>query len=138
MEQLVNKETAELAKQKGFNVRVRKYYDSFDEVKIGFDATGPKEDWDYNTSFIGWCSAPTQSILQAWLRTKNIHMYTKMFHDSLENKTTYACDAFSRSSGKVKVMKSPKLETYEDALEYALNEGLNTLKNSRRFKEEEI
>jgi hypothetical protein len=50
MEEIVSIETARLAKDKGFDVRVRKYFNNFDEVKVGIDATGPKEDWDYNTS----------------------------------------------------------------------------------------
>jgi hypothetical protein len=122
----VELETARLAKKMGFNVRVHKYFDENGICKIGMDSTGYVEDWDWNNSHLGWCSAPTQSELQCWLReTHNIQMFLKPFYDSLEKKNSYACDTFRISDGRVR--KSPRLDKYEDALEYALIEALNLI-----------
>jgi len=120
-------ETARLAKKKGFKVQVFKYYDTNGMTYYGMNSTGIMLGWDWNSSFKERVSAPLQSQLQAWLREKhNIHMYTKMFHDSLEEKTTFTCDTLKLNDGRVS-FKSPMLETYEDALEYALNEGLKLI-----------
>ena len=71
-----------------------------------------------------------QYVLQKWLREKhNIHMFTKVFYDSLLNKNTYACDIMHIPDGKT--ARSPRLDSYEEALEYALGEGLKMIKISK-------
>jgi hypothetical protein len=52
----------------------------------------------------------------------NIHMFTKVFYDSLLNKNTYACDAVHIPDGAV--ARSGRLDSYEEALEYALGKGI--------------
>jgi hypothetical protein len=68
-EVLVSLEVAETANEKGFRERTRSFY------KKGELIIEDKEhipyDWDWNSSFIGYHSAPTQSLLQKWLREKH-------------------------------------------------------------------
>ena len=64
-----------------------------------------------------------EEALQKWLREKhNIHMFTKVFHDSLLNKNTYSCDIIHIPDGRT--VRSPRLDSYEEALEYALGKGI--------------
>ena len=67
-----------------------------------------------------------QTQAQKELREQHsIHMFTKVFYDSLLNKTTYTCDAIHIPDGKTS--RSPRMDTYEEALEYALEEGLKMI-----------
>ena len=67
-EQLITFETAKLAKEKGFNWKVSLHYESngnrfFDKVECNFN----------NVELI--CSAPTQSLLQKFIReTRDVHI----------------------------------------------------------------
>ena len=54
-------------------------------------------------------------------RDYNIHMFTKVFYDSLLNKNTYSCDIIHIPDGKT--VKSPRLDSYEEALQYAIDRG---------------
>ena len=75
-EQLVNFETAKLAKEKGFNIKTYKgylsetiveYFDTYpsDSIRLSekYSNSALKNDW--------LCTAPTQSLLQKWLREKH-------------------------------------------------------------------
>lgn len=75
-DQLITFKTAKLAKEKGFNEPCREYYNEDKEVQYfryftqdgngwGKNSTMVKED-HYNDNPV--CSAPTQSLLQKWLR----------------------------------------------------------------------
>ena len=66
----------------------------------------------------------TQSQLQKWLREKhNIHMLMKIF---VGDKVTYVCDVVSVNEDVFKRLL-PR-NTYEQALEQALVNGLNYIK----------
>lgn len=78
-EQIISLKTAELAKQLNFNIRTYQFYDNNDNLSIGIEYA--YSNWNNG---IGHhpilaeevkCSAPTQSLLQKWLREKyNIHI----------------------------------------------------------------
>lgn len=126
METKVTREVAVLAKEKGFKERTVSFYRA-DGRFVAKDKEHIPDDWDWNHSFIGRVSVPTQSQLQKWLREKhNIHMFTRVYRDSVKDETTFACDVI-RLLSDGRVVKSPRLETYEDALGYALNEGLKLI-----------
>ena len=124
-EQLVNFETAKLAKEKGFQLK-RNYFgyiDQFYEPKtknirhFGLHGRTPIKDLIY---------IPTQSLLQKWLREKhNIQMILKPFYDSLKKENSFVCDVIRISDGRV--IKSPRMLSYEEALEIGLQEALTLI-----------
>jgi hypothetical protein len=119
-EKLITIETAELAKSKGFNIPVDgRYYWDPEYLKVLLSKQG-----------IGKCnnteesiSAPTQSLLQKWLREElgiNVFIVPALKEGHYEwlimddNETTFECDeAFT---------------IYEDALEEGLKKAINLKK----------
>lgn len=64
----------------------------------------------------GWLSgllAPTFSQAFRWFREKGYETVKKPFYDSLEDLTTYVCDAIRLSDGRV--FKTERKNTYEEA-----------------------
>jgi len=130
-EQLINFETAKLAKEVGFDngcYHLHGEYDGYVGIHNidNFNRSNDKKQY----------SAPTQSLLQKWLREEhNIQVFMKPFYDSKEKKTTFACDIIEIvRSGRVK--KSHRCDTYEDALEEGLVNGLNLVKELNELKDE--
>ena len=132
-EQLISFETAKLAKEKGFSERVRFiWYDNkmkpFIEDNLIREYGYIPGEWNGNMHYKKdpsetYTSAPTQSLLQKWLREEhNIHILTRPFHDSLLGKTTCIADVIRIGDGRV--LKSPRMDTYEEALEIALQNAL--------------
>lgn len=125
-EQLITFETAKLAKEKGFDEITDFIFSIEMDIKSGGwideNINGLKHS-DGDNPFV---SAPTQSLLQKWLREEhNIHFIIKVFYDSLLNKTTYVADPIQLGQGKTKRLL-PK-DTYEEALEAGLFEALNLI-----------
>jgi len=124
-EKLVNNEIAKLAFEKGFN-------HSCENAVYKVVNTGTEIDGDVRTyggsavyKFLGF--KPSQSILQKWLREAHeIHIVSKPFYDSIHDKTTYVSDVLSKNYPR-RINKSPRCDTYEEALEYALEKALNMI-----------
>ena len=73
-----------------------------------------------------------EEALQKWLREKySIHMFTKVFYDSLLNKTTYVCDVVHIPDGRT--FRSPRMDSYELALKYALDKGLELVEEINKI-----
>lgn len=110
-QQLITKETAKLASELGFD---EKHADFYIDKKRNGDFTS--------------LPAVPQSMLQRWLREEhNVQMFMKPFYDSKEKKTTFACDVIAVGHiGRAK--KSHRQDTYEDALEEGLVNGLELIK----------
>ena len=142
---LITFETAKLAKEKGFDVKTT--HNLANKVEISYknygrhdilendtyeNVTIPAEEGVDGTHLHNKFVSerfyqPTQSLLQRWLREKHrIYIISKPFHDSLLDKTTYVSDVIRIGDGKV--IKSPKLDTHEESLEYALLEALKLIK----------
>lgn len=69
-----------------------------------------------------------QSDLQTLLRdTYNIQMILKPFYDSLKKENTFVCDVIRISDGNV--IKSPRMNSYEKALEIGLQNGIKLITN---------
>ena len=134
-DQLISFETAKLAKEKGFRERVRfHYYNNSikpfieDNLKADFPAS-PTGMWDANmhgkTDLIH-TSAPTQSLLQKWLReVHNIHMFV-----SITTNDIFLCRILNPlfkngSEGRFIICKI--CNTYEEALEQGLIEALKLI-----------
>jgi hypothetical protein len=125
-EGIINFETAVLAKEKGFDEECSYCYGSpstnFDYPK---ELTG-RRSWN-SVTLTKFISAPTQSLLQRWLReVHNIDMYIRFWDDS---KTTY--ESIFRYIDKNKknntIFKSTFYESYEEALEACLFEALKVI-----------
>ena len=133
---LINFETAKLAKKKGFNKKVLFSYEYSDKKSFLYcggvlynsskNKYGYTENLEYNLynhnshKKLKVYSAPSQSLLQKWLREKhNIEVYIIPW--IYNNKTVY--DFFVNYEGE-----SRAYSTYELALESGLLEGLKLIK----------
>ncbi len=126
---LITISTAKLAKEKGFNEVVDEIYDTYNspptlDYHIIYNANELKHSDDNKNHFV---SAPTQSLLQRWLREEHnievnvIHIGGGSCHeDTGEVYKLYKCSIFPN-------YKQTKL-SYEEALEQGLKEALKLLK----------
>lgn len=140
-EQLISFETAKLAKEKGFNLFVNAWYNlnevviqhgkyenvSFKDWNNFSDPIGRKKGTDGKNSY----SAPTQSLLQRWLREMhkinidiysdtNKHRYYLSVINAYQN-NDFNC-TIKDNDGFIKMF-----QTYEEALEKGLQEALKLL-----------
>ena len=138
-EQLIKLQTAKLAKEKGFDVRCEKAY--FETLKhtletsrdgeITFPYKPPRilkrSYGDEFTIFIA--EAPTQSLIQKWLREKhNIHVSPRESW-SIDNTLEYVCTVNGNYvTHGIKNKPINRFDTYEQALEIGLQEGLKLIK----------
>ena len=133
---LISFKTAKLAKKKGFNKKVLFSYEYSDKKSFLYcggvlynsskNKYGYTENLEYNLynhnshKKLKVYSAPSQSLLQKWLREKhNIEVYIIPW--IYNNKTVY--DFFVNYEGE-----SRAYSTYELALESGLLEGLKLIK----------
>ena len=142
-EQLISFETAKLAKEKGFEMETYRWYYSINGLngKVGSSTMGMSYLKNHSKRGKLYYSAPTQSLLQKYLREKE-HLYVVV---QLELQYTREIDqdgknphyvpegwyysinddAYSRGgSGKV-------FNTYEEALEDGLKETLKLIKKPK-------
>jgi hypothetical protein len=140
MDKLIGREVAILAREKGFN-EVCYYFHSpeFSEIENGKYHRNSKMNIKGNKLFpTDYVTAPTQSLLQAWLRD-NHNIFIEVQIDC----TTYPkfCYEIKRFIGNPKDLASEEwgwektsiddwglYRTYELALEDALKDGLNLIK----------
>lgn len=144
-ETLIEFETAKLAKQKGFDWGCKNFYDtafglySFSECGEFLVAQSGDSIFDCNSEFEGVerLPAPTQSLLQKWLRDEH-----KIFVNPIPNFKTKVGQhhlgiVYMRSKNEVHsellknddLYKSKKLfDTYEQALEQGLINALKLIK----------
>ena len=114
-ETLIGFETAKLAKQKGFSIHCRSYY--VNDTQICENEDFPYNSWSNNLF------APTQSLLQRWLREKyNVIVlvsYTK------ENDYPYMdCIIDLKQTNR---LTSGFRKNYEEALERGLQKALKLI-----------
>jgi len=133
-EELVTFEIAKLAKEKGFNLKTEKFYikngeihnyESYDYYKNKrIDFKDYFDDWNKNNRgdepdkrF----SAPTQCLLQKWLREKH-NTHIDIWYNVLTEK--YRIEFISGSEP----LEDRELKTYEEALEEGLYKALKLIK----------
>lgn len=142
-EKLVSFDTAKLAKEKGFNWKTDYYYRSNSKVYVPlyYDPTPNNltitEDWmsgDTENGPIKVCTAPTQSLLQQWLReVHNIHIDLGWIpKNSCEIEPFdvlwwYLVGFIGRSSDNDVKEDFADYHNYEEALEIALQEALKLI-----------
>lgn len=133
-EQLISFETAKLAKEKGFDIEVLNAYRSDGSIFSGAEG----EDNDiYNHNLWDFYSAPTQSLLQRWLREKhNILIWLIPTHTDKSKLLFVSLVANDMPSEKGRIVYQSKSLEYEEALEIALQKGLEIIKGE--IEEDEI
>lgn len=146
---LITFKTAKLAKEKGFNEREHWFYKVKSENDIelygctkkelvGFKGYNPiyYKVNDYHTNKEKYnaklyrCSAPTQSLLQKWLREKyniDIIIDTTRVIKGEKNKGEYAAIIYSNNKVLFHWDLGGLHQKYEEALEVALQEALNLI-----------
>lgn len=118
---LVGPEVAKLAKEKGFNAICRHAYKDNNNIPINFD-----NGCCYDILSEHYTICPTQSLLQKWLReVHNIKVTVLPSYRKGFNK--YFIEILN--TNKFKQLDS-YYETYEEALEVGLIEGLKEIKLS--------
>jgi hypothetical protein len=128
-EQLISLETAKLAKEKGFSNGSENYYNlkigdlrTVGQGKSGF-AVGSRADNKNNIYAIA--EAPTQSLLQKWLREKhNLYVNANPVIYAGDEKASY----FQSSLNTNIILYRERFDTYEDALEASLKYALTLIK----------
>ena len=127
-EQLISFETAKLAKEKGFDIHCRFYYDE-EMLSIYENEDFPYNSWNENLF------APTQSLLQKWLRelhgvdihiTRNKPSYREYRVEiyKVDNTPNYIYFQINEENSKF----CKWFDDYEEALEASLLEALKLIK----------
>ncbi len=144
-EQLISFETAKLAKEKGFNWECFYYYDNNKELVEPYEENGSSTDVEFRVDLTDLLenhnykrfaiSAPTQSLLQKWLREKfkfhitiNIGLY-KLTGAGCNTRREYRYFSNIIRMGKhhKNKFRSEMCKTYEEALEKGLYEALKLI-----------
>lgn len=116
-EDLISFKTAKLANEKGFNVWCSSAY-------CHLEFLGMATEIEYNTFIKDTYPAPTQSILQKWLRENyNIHVEV-IWIDTLSDLYVYHIS----TTGNGIRPDSQHYNSYIEALEYGLFEALKSIK----------
>lgn len=127
-EQLISFETAKLAKKKKFDSGT-----SYKSRGWVYSKKGELE-WrgEFGMEYLGTrCSAPTQSLLQKWLREKH-----KLFIEIqiCYPKKYYHASIYDLSQERGRALDIAIELTYEEVLERILKIGLNLIKNGKLTK----
>lgn len=163
-EQLISFEVAKLAKEKGFNVGCYAYYETRNNIlyrendtELQFTPCGWGED-DGIYDFRDICysnditqdpnlkqikqefySAPTQSLLQKWLREKkeiyvHVEVWRNMDHcdefTAIITKPAYIKPLYNKTNKGLDIMESKEVafkHSYEEAFEAGLKEALQLI-----------
>ena len=128
-ENIVSFQVAKLAKEKGFNqFYCNTHYNKIDKLIVDTEGYPNGDRW---VEYMKYCiSAPTQSLLQKWIRETHKIYVTALpsYTDDSDNKKHY----FELFYGKTLRLFGDKYSyfpTYEEALEVGLFEALNLIKN---------
>ena len=130
-EQLISKETAVLAKEKGFNIDTINYYTpkGYCTNSEGYQ-TERLESSNWNDGLGSYpteaknvlCSAPTQGLLQKWLREKhNIDILI------LGTSGFYYIGIHKKDFHNLPKYFYPNFKSYENTLEFGLQEALKSI-----------
>lgn len=131
MDQLISFETAKLAKEKGFNVCCNFMYDRHNEIQHTPSikqvmAEGGLKALKTPVQIF----APTQSLLQKWLREE--HKIRVFPEHSIQGIYKFSIRKWNYDNDKgewERIGSVLSFATYEEALEQGLLEALETLKN---------
>ena len=122
-EEICTYEVCKLAKEKGFNEKCYHYYQN--------GVLGSDECFNhYIKGIVSICSAPTQSLLQRWLREeKALHIQITLWEKGWYN-DIWAFEYYKEEEKEYsarQIHQSTDFDTYELALEDALKYALENL-----------
>ena len=122
-EELINFETAKLAKEKGFNhLKANVYGDN-----MAYDTGIEEGKLIVSGNALNYILAPTQALLQKWLReVHNIHVNPIPYSITFKE-TVYRC-RITYFEDKMEQNKYIGLSIYENAFEIGLQEALKLIK----------
>lgn len=130
---LISLETAKLASEKGFDIKVQDSYNLYIHNDKGpFYRLEPNSQYpkqNYNQFSDHQFSAPTQSLLQKWLREiHNLFVYVIPRFDSFDH-AQYFChyEIYRLGDTKSIDLEGDGSYTYEEALEKGLQEALKII-----------
>ena len=137
-EELISFETAKLAKEKGFGVKTkksfmgRKEYSAYNlrkgEDRV-FEKLEPRlisSDCEDNNNYIV-CYAPTQSLLQRWLREKH-NIFLNLYFESILHYHYVNIVRWNEIGIRVKnKINHFEFNSYEEALEIGLQKALKLI-----------
>ena len=133
-EKLIQLNTAKLAKQKGFNLLVYDWYCT-ERTEVRKYKSIEKKDFNSDTYYTGRpkltsFSAPTQSLLQTWLRTKYIiiiETYALIGDDNIDGYYSVVYKFASKTGALFVELEKLKYDSWEESLEAGLLAGLNLI-----------
>jgi len=145
-EELILFETAKLAKEKGFGKNTYSFYLECKEKAKLFEHKRYQNynDYDYvktwrNSPYDDITSAPTQSLLQKWLREKHhLHIMIDFITSAHDIKWLYeitlCMNANSQSNNDIEDIHimNEGFDSYEEALEKGLEKTLNLINNTKK------
>lgn len=151
-EQIVTYEIAKLAKEKGFDVMVKGSYTEYLKTQTDPeypDGGGPfsmvKGEVDFDNSYFknngsgdysnnnnyNMCAAPTQALLQKWLREHHKIYVSPRESWSIDNTLEFVCTVNGSYANHTSIDKPiNRFDTYEDAMEAGLKLGLSIVKHT--------
>jgi hypothetical protein len=125
-DELVTFETAKLAKEKGFNIPIPQNGQVYGITEGKIDTaieSNQIKNWN-DDKYNDICSAPTQSLLQRWLRDeKNLWVWV----DHYKNRTYTAHISDECDNSKSNELFGNIYYSYEQALENGLQEALKLI-----------
>lgn len=126
-EQLISFETAKLAKEKGFNIIQRYGTESSLYDKDGKHVYYSNYGFMYSGLSDGYISAPTQSLLQKWLReVHNIQVTVTYWGKEVRKLCNHSCYECIIHKDDISVT-SYYSNSYEEALEEGLKQALQLI-----------
>lgn len=152
-ETLISFETAKLAKEKGFDIPTYTSYignkfhenedkpNGYDGYDLASEENWNKKDWVFsrdggscfgckldNIKYFEACSAPTQSLLQKWLRkTHNVHVELRMGNDGKTIWWFCNIKPIDISKPSTHLASTEQKDEPEQALEEGLKEALKLI-----------
>lgn len=116
-DRLISFKTAKMAKENGFFNKSEYAYN------IDFPDSGAYVNKDTPSDKI--LEAPTQSLLQKWIRGYKLHIEIILTEDESCEKFRYSITSYEK---RCIVLNGKHYDTYEDALETGLQKGLEIIK----------
>jgi len=133
-EELISFKTAKLAKEKGFDEWCYAWYYedklvSYRPTKEGVPSNGVRRNHSnqFNDSHLH-CSAPTQSLLQRWLREEH-DLHIKMIPYKGKDPTFYQSEVDGMGTGCL--VETINDDSYENILEVSLFQALKLINNDK-------
>jgi len=131
-EELITLDTAKLAKEKGFDITTKSFY-GCDNPSSGIEPNKlitielKKEGVVQSQEGTYVYNAPTQSLLQKWIReVHNIHIIIGIFYFIDSNTTGYNVEEIVELDTYIIICHNPTV-TYEESLELGLQRALRLI-----------